>query len=146
MMLVLMALQAPLWVICFCTLCVGLRTARALIQGRLGCRRRIISGVDMGNAAAGIVFMICMDPLVVTIGKMPGVDRVMAYMDDIAATTSMQGCLWFQRTLQAFEYTGPVVCSQHRCWAADSHKGCSYRKVAHSAVGARAIHGPCCAV
>ena len=100
--LVLMALQAPLWLIFFCTLCVGLRTARALIQGRLGVRRRIISGVDMGNVAAGIVFMICMDPLVVVVEVMPSINRVMAYMDDLAATATMQGCLWFQRTPQAF--------------------------------------------
>ena len=68
----------------------------------------------MGNVATGIVFMIFMDPLVVVVEVMPGVDGAMAYMDDLAAATSMQGCLWFQRTLQAFEFTGPIVCSQHQ--------------------------------
>ena len=105
-----------------------------------GEKRRVVSGVDMGNAAAGLLFMINIDPLVVVIDTLPGIDRVMAYMDDVAATANLLGCWWFQQAIQAYRFAGPLIWAQHRCWSTSAAVGNSYADVVRTHPGADAVY------
>ena len=71
----------------------------------------------MGNAAAGLIFMIAMDPLLTVMSALLGIVKLMAYMDDIAAAMTLRGCLWFQLAINSYRRVGPLIIDQHRCWA-----------------------------
>ena len=72
------------------------------MQGRLGMPKRILCGVDMGNAAAGLICMIAMDPLPTVMRVLLCIVKLMAYMDDIAAAMTLRGCLWLQLAINSY--------------------------------------------
>ena len=63
----------------------------------------------MGNAAAGLLFVLSIDPLFVVITFPPSILKTMAYMDDVAAAVSLHGAMWFQLAIDSYAKVGPMI-------------------------------------
>ena len=79
---VLQARRAPRWLTMVVLALTGLRSSVPKIIGRTMKAVQLNIGVDMGNALAPWIFCLALDPLIRYAGRVPGVIRFKAYMDD----------------------------------------------------------------
>ncbi len=113
---VLCCWRLPLWLLQFAVIFLACRFARILHGHVMGVQRSVLSGVDMGTQAAPFLFMVGRDPMLCMAAVLPGMSVLRAYMDDVAAGTSIRGAFLFQRLLHYFRDVGPLLTVQHSCW------------------------------
>ena len=121
--MVLLAQGIPFWLMAATGFILFNRRSWQKAGGRLHLPVPIQVGTDMGNPMADAAFMTAMDPLLVVLGELPGVARTLAYMDDIAASASLRGSIYFQKAMKCYEVVGPIKIRYHTCYSWHDGRG-----------------------
>ena len=112
---VLQARKAPLWLLSYARYVLNGRKVYRKLQGKLLSFIHVVVGVDMGSAISPLFFCLAMDPLLVSLNRIPRVLGVRAYMDDNQIWGRYLAWLrQFQHQCDAMKSAGLIIV-QHTC-------------------------------
>ena len=121
--MVMMALGTSAWLVAGMGLSLYDRVSWQKVGGRLLQPTRVQVGADMGNPMADIAFQLSIDPLMLIIASLPGVQKAYGYMDDIAASASLRGSIFFHKAMAYYERVGPIKIKYHQCFGYQGRLG-----------------------
>ena len=135
--------QAPIWVIQLAQRMFFQRQIRHKVQGRLLPPRVVHSGVDMGRSTSVFFFCLAMDPIFVSLNRIPGVINVFGYVDDTTIVGRTDPHLdWPRAVMQEVSnwHSAGIRMDGHHCWRIGLT--CDYLTPYDTLVSTDTIHPP----